>query len=302
MFRLTRHSAVQLSLQQLIDCQGFALHTPGWQRLTSAEQAGSHVSRLRGRGMEFDEVRQYQAGDDVRSIDWRVTARTGTPYTKIYREERDRPVVIVIDLSASSFFGSCDKLKAMMAAELAAILGWQAHKQHQRIGLLIQQGQQSHWLRPQSQRSRWLANLQALCDCYSAQLTEPPAQTQTLSESLEFLSRTCRSGYQLHLISDFYALSKPDQIHLSRLSQHNQLSAWQVTDPMEYQLPVTQQLTPLAIRQAQVSGELPLADRQFRQNYQAAANARQAHIEQSLRSGPITFHRISTESDWQDYV
>jgi uncharacterized protein (DUF58 family) len=302
MFELQRRSAVELNLQQLIDCQGFAIQTPAWRRLASAEQAGNQLSRQRGRGMEFEEVRQYQAGDDIRSIDWRVTARTGTPHTKIYREERDRPVVIALDLSASSFFGSRDKLKAMMAAELSAILGWRAHKGGQRIGILIQRGAGRVWLRPQAQRSRWLANLQLVCEHYAEQINDTSRQPAPLTQSLDFLNHNCRSGYQLHLISDFYALSDVDAVHLTRLAHHNQLTAWQVTDPLEFELPSQATATPLKVAHSSGLGQLPLGDAAFRQRYALAAQTRQAFIERHLRSGLMTYHHISTASDWPDYV
>src|SRR5690606_19102976 len=100
-------------------------------------QAGALLSRHKGRGMEFDEVRQYQAGDDIRSIDWRGAARTGSPHTKLYREEQERPVILLVDFSPSMLFGTQLLLKSIQAAHIAASLAWSTIQQGDRVGAIV---------------------------------------------------------------------------------------------------------------------------------------------------------------------
>mgnify|MGYP003867539183 FL=1 len=103
----------------------------------SRPQTGQHMSRFKGRGMEFAEVRVYQPGDDVRSIDWRVTARRQTPHTKIFNEERERPLLVVCDQSQSQFFGSQYTFKSVRAAEVAALFSWTALEHNDRVGGIV---------------------------------------------------------------------------------------------------------------------------------------------------------------------
>ncbi|MBE9568426.1 MAG: DUF58 domain-containing protein, partial [Proteobacteria bacterium] len=102
-----------------------------------AKQGGAYLSSFKGRGMEFDESRIYQAGDDIRNMDWRVTARTGTAHTKVFREERERPVLLWLDLNASMMFATRNKFKSVIATELASLIAWSAARNNDRIGGLI---------------------------------------------------------------------------------------------------------------------------------------------------------------------
>jgi uncharacterized protein (DUF58 family) len=110
---------------------------------------GGYGSRFRGRGLEFQEVRAYQAGDDIRNMDWRVTARTGKPHTKIFEEEREKPVFLVVDNSASMHFGSRVTFKSVVAAKAAAILAWSAAANHDRVGGIVYSDSSFNELRPQ---------------------------------------------------------------------------------------------------------------------------------------------------------
>ncbi len=127
-------------------------------------RAGGYLSGFKGRGMDFEEVRAYQPGDDVRLIDWRVTARTGKPFTKIFHEERERPVFIVVDLSATMFFGTKTAFKSVIAAKVAALIAWAAVKNGDRVGGIFYGGENCHELRPKSRNRGVLPFLKLLCE------------------------------------------------------------------------------------------------------------------------------------------
>ncbi len=127
---------VSVELNELIALQRYARRV-NYKPLYSAVQAGNHLSKLRGRGMDFAEVRNYQAGDEIRHMEWRVTARTGRPHVKIYQEERERPVVILTDFNPSMYFGTRIAFKSVVAARMAAMIIWTAVKQGDRVGGLF---------------------------------------------------------------------------------------------------------------------------------------------------------------------
>ena len=133
-----REHSIELSLQQLIACQYWAKESiPLPHKKTRAHLVGGHLSPFKGRGMEFSEVRQYQAGDDIRTIDWRVTARTGKVHTKIFQEERERPVYIVTDLQDTMFFGSKNRFKSTLACLHSARAFWAAFNSGNRVAGLF---------------------------------------------------------------------------------------------------------------------------------------------------------------------
>jgi len=142
------------------------------QGMAKGMLAGPYRSLIKGRGMEFDEVRHYQAGDDVRAIDWRVTARTGSTHTKVFKEEKERPVLLLVDFSDSMIFGSQLLLKSVQAAHLAAQLAWQAKQRGDRIGAVIFNQHQHQELRPKGRSSGVLALIHQLQQLHQQQWTE----------------------------------------------------------------------------------------------------------------------------------
>lgn len=203
-------------------------------RSAQSKLAGSYLARSKGRGMEFDEVRHYQAGDDVRTIDWRVTARTGRAHTKLFREERERPVFILTDLSETMRFGSTLLLKSVQAAHLAALLGWHCKAQGDKLGGLVFSEQQHVLLKPLGRSKGVLRYLQALLDVHQQQQTN---QGMTLANALAELRRVLRPGSLLYILSDFNQLDDEALRHLQVLKQHNEIHCCQFSDPLELNLP-----------------------------------------------------------------
>lgn len=298
MFSLNRLSPVELQLEQLLQCRFIAFQPQKHQQGVNSLQAGTFLSRQRGRGMEFDEVRQYQQGDDIRHIDWRVSARTGKIHSKLFREEHDRPVIIAVDLNTSMFFGSKDKLKAMMACELAAIIGWHSIEMHQRTGLQLIAREVTNSALTQQKRG-WLEALNQLLKCYASQLEDLPSLTHK-DNALYELQHNCPTGTEVHVISDFYHYQKQDFIQLSQINQHNILSLWQITDPFEFKLPETIRGR-LPIKRANNHGWLNGQSKHFRKKYQLLAQTRQEHLIQICQQYALPHHFISTAEDWDAY-
>ncbi|MPW28630.1 DUF58 domain-containing protein [Agarivorans sp. B2Z047] len=301
---ISRQSPVSLQIEQLIEARAIHLNMPPWRQVSSSRH-GNRLSKVRGRGMEFDEVRHYQPGDDIRCIDWRVTARTGKTHTKLFREDREHPVFIFLDLSHSMYFGSGDKLKSVFASELAACLGWNAQQLGERVALTLHLGEQAHNQKPAASKTHWLAQLQSIVDVHNQQfaaLSEQQLQDSSPTHNLETLCQLVKTGYQVHLISDFYHFDKAASLHLQRLASHNQVFAWQISDPLEQQLPKAHTAMQLQVSNGNSEGYLQPDNKAFRQQFKRLANLRQQQIEQMLQQARIPHQHFSTALEWQDYA
>ena len=201
-------------------------------------QAGSTVSKHRGRGIDFSEVRAYQPGDDVRTIDWRVTARKNKPHTKVFREERERLTMIVVDQTQSMFFGSQVRLKSVAAAELAALGAWQALRHNDRVGGVII-GNHSYAAHKPYRNVKSVARLLAdLCTMNQAlQRGAPHPPAQHFADALAQIRRLARNNYRIYFISDFQPIGDHWRDAFRSLSRHNEVIAVRVYDPLERDLP-----------------------------------------------------------------
>ncbi len=209
-----------------------------------AVQSGQYLSSFRGRGMEFDEVRPYQAGDDVRTLDWRVMARTGKPHTKLFREERERAVLLWVDNRASMFFATRGAFKSVMAARAAALLAWAAVKQGDRVGGLIFSEQQHEELRPQGGKHAVLHLIQRLVELEQAAWLQRKTQphdaavtSEAALQSLLRLRRVARPGSLVVLLSDFREVDDRCELHLAQLARHNDVVMFFIYDELEATLP-----------------------------------------------------------------
>jgi uncharacterized protein (DUF58 family) len=226
---------VKVSLKTLVDLARFAAGFPPSGSRIRAFQGGSYVSRFKGRGMEFDETRLYQPGDDLRTIDWKVTARTGKPHTKIFREERERPVFVSVDNRSAMHFATRSVFKSVQAAKLAALLAWTAEYHGDRIGGQIFSDRDCRELKPQNGKRAVLHFLHALTDrSVQGQPGEYPFE-----QVLARLVKHARPGSRVYLISDFRGLSEAAETHLSRIAEHCDVVLFFVFDALEQSLPAT---------------------------------------------------------------
>ena len=201
-------------------------------------QTGAYVSRFRGRGMEFDESRPYQPGDDPRSIDWRVTARSTTAYTKLFREERERPVLIAVDLRSNMHFATQGCFKSVNASRAAALLSWAAHHRGDRLGGLIFGDTTHRELKPRLGRRAALRFVHELVEHADWVQRDSDARNEdALTQAMSALRRVSRPGSLVVVISDFAGFSRAAQSYLSSVARHSEVLAVFLSDPLERELP-----------------------------------------------------------------
>ena len=226
---------ISVELNELIDLRRFA-SKPQYKPKGQGVRSGAWQSVIRGRGMDFAEVRNYQAGDEVRHMEWRVTARTGKPHVKLYQEERERPVILLTDFNPSMYFGTRIAFKSVIAARLAALIAWTAIKEGDRVGGLIFSGQKHQEYLPRGREYGVLPYLSGLCE-YSQQKPAILDDTTPLSAMLMRSRRVIRPGSTLVIISDCYQLDSDSERHLRRLAQHNLVLLYHICDPLELEPP-----------------------------------------------------------------
>ncbi len=234
----TGDDIVRVKLSTLIGLNRDAASLPLISNSVKAQLSGGHLSSFRGRGMEYHESRPYQPGDDIRSIDWRVTARSGQTHTKIYREERERPVLLWVDLSRSMFFGTQVCFKSVLASRLAALMAWNSVQHGDRLGYLIFSEQQHVEHRPRRGKPAVLQFIQQLVAHRAWEMDD--AQDDERNPGLHALQRlrqVTRPGSLLILISDFRFLNSECRGQLVELSRHNDVVMIHAYDPLEKVLP-----------------------------------------------------------------
>lgn len=227
---------VHVTLASLVSLHKAARSLPALPRAIRATGGEGYLSPFRGRGMEYDESRPYQSGDDVRSLDWRVMARTGRPHTKVYREERERPVFCLVDYRSRMFFGTRGVFKHVLAAQLAALVAWRAVINGDRVGSVVFSDNEHHELRPGRGR---VATMQLLQQLEAAQEwpRSPENAGTAINSALARLRRLAKPGSQLMLFSDFSGLDETGCAHLAGMSRHNRISLFVISDPIEEELP-----------------------------------------------------------------
>ena len=240
------------------------------RRLVDGAFAGEYHSVFKGRGMEFAEVREYVPGDDVRTIDWNVTARTGHPFVKQYVEERELTVMLLVDLSASGQFGSSTRLKSEIASELCAVLTLSAIRNNDKVGLILFTDRIERYIAPQKGRNRALQVIRELLTF------EPQGRGTDLGHALEYLHKVCRRRSVTFLISDFLARDYERPLRL--VHKRHDLIPICVADPREMELP---DVGLIMLRDLE-SGEHALVDtgsaavrRAYRERREDAARGRQ---------------------------
>jgi uncharacterized protein (DUF58 family) len=201
--------------------------------------AGRHASRLRGRGLNFDEIRQYQVGDDIRQIDWKATLRTRKTQSRVYTEERERTVLLLVDQRITMFFGSVRNMKSVTAAEAAALAAWRVLGQKDRVGAIVFNDSSTSVVRPQRSRSTVMRILRAVIEQnhslrHDVRIRSIPAM---LNETLAQCERLAKHDCLVCLISDAAGHDDETERLLTRIAQHNDVIVVFVFDPLEAELP-----------------------------------------------------------------
>ena len=235
MSALKASDGVRISLSDLIGLREEARRLDIAPRCkVLATRSGGHLSRFRGRGMEFDESRVYQSGDDVRNMDWRVTARAGTPHVKLFREERERPLWLLVDLGPSMRFGTRVAFKSVVAARAAALLAWAAADKSDRVGGLVFD-ETRHFERRPAARTRGLLPLLNALAVNPIQGGE--AGHAGITEAAGHLAQLVRPGSLVFVLSDFAGVTPGRSAWLAQLGRENEVVLVHVRDPLEEMAP-----------------------------------------------------------------
>ena len=263
-------------------------------RMVNASFAGQYESVFKGRGMQFDEVREYTPGDDIRSIDWNVTARTGKAYIKRFVEEREMTVMFAVDLSASGDFGTVNKIKNELAAEFCAVLAFAATKNNDKVGLVIFTDQIELFIPPKKGSRHVLRLIRELL------YFKMPKRKTNIPLAIDYLHRVMRKKATVFLVSDF--IETDFQKPLGLLNKKHDVISVCVNDRAEMALP---KVGMIEVQDAE-SGEVMLIDTlwsRFQKQYSASASERFEGLKAKLRSINVDCINISTDKAYiQDLV
>ncbi|MBU1331212.1 MAG: DUF58 domain-containing protein [Gammaproteobacteria bacterium] len=255
---------------------------------------GLHHSKLRGRGVDFDQVRVYQAGDDVRTIDWRVTARTQEPHTKLFHEERERPIYILVEQSPRLFFGSALMFKSVLAAQAAALIGWAALGHNDRIGGLVFGDQEHHEIKPRRSKQSLLQLLSRLVRANQALSPETPLNRDSFGLALRRAREVLRPGSLVVVLCDERTLGDSSEQQLILLARHTDLLLLPLSDPLDHVLPAAGLLR-FAERGARLELDTHQAD--LRQAYREQGEARQARWQRLAQKLGVPLLPLSTRAE-----
>lgn len=259
-----------VSLRDLLKMEhlskGFSL-LASKQRVRSV-LGGKHASKLRGRGLDFEEVRNYVPGDDIRNIDWKVTARTQKTHSRVYSEEKEKPTLIVVDQSKSMFFGSVKKTKSVVAAELAALTAFKVLKEGDRVGGIVFADQGIDIVYPKRDRKNILRFLEKIVMRNHELLDSEPIEfDKALTETLAKVKNIVTHDFLVVVISDFQRY-RPEVIKfITRISHHNDVILAKVFDPMERSVPKKKLIAGSGEKQLLIDGESTGLRKEFKANF-----------------------------------
>lgn len=263
--------------------------------------SGRHASKLRGRGLNFEELRNYLPGDDTRNIDWKVTARTGTPYVRVYTEEKDRTVWLLIDQRIGMFFGSKDRMKSVVAAEVAAISAWRVLSVGDRVGALVFNDSEISVVPPHRSRERVMQILKQVVEKNHALSSDHDQKPDAgkLNEALKQVSILARHDCLVCLITDGDGINTETRKHITRLSEHNDVLTAFIYDPLEKDLPAAGRLR-FADGEGQV--EADTSSKKLRNSFEQDFNQRLEWIQSASRRFSIPVLALQTTLPVSDQI
>lgn len=291
----TGDDIVRVKLSTLIALNRDARSLPLISNSVKAQMVGGHLSAFRGRGMEYHESRPYQPGDDIRAIDWRVTARSGLTHTKIYREERERPVLLWLDLSRSMFFGTRNCFKSVLASKLAALLAWSSVQHGDRLGYLVFSEQQHIEFRPTRGKRSALQFIQQLVAHSAWNMADDNESEQKAGvKALTRLRQVTRPGSLVILVSDFRFLDADCRGQLVELSRHNDVVMIHTYDSFERVLPPPGYYR---VTDGSSSIDINTASKKLRERYRERYDQHQQALERLCNELGLYLIDIATDDD-----
>ena len=265
------------------------------QQPVTSVLSGRYASRLRGRGLNFEELRRYQPGDDIRTMDWKVTARTRSPHVRVYTEEKDRAILLLVDQRINMFFGTRDRLKSVTAAELAAIGGWRALDVGDRVGAFIFNDSESIEIVPQRSRQNVMQILGGIVR-FNHQLSaqsEVEPNGEMLNTILEKACRVATHDFLIVLISDFFGADERTTRLVTELATHNDVLAFLPYDPIR----LTPGRQPITVSDGRARMEMDFSRAKVRDKIAADFQEEQDQIQHFLRKLSVPLLMISNQGD-----
>lgn len=286
---------VDLSHGELIDI-GKLLTFNTKNCYTKSSHSGARRTKIRGQGMDFDQIRQYQFGDDIRSIDWKSSARLQKTYIKTYKEERQRPIFLLIDLNNSMLFASKKAFKSVVSARLATLFAFLALKLNDKIGVIIYSQNHHFELKPKSPKTAINLLIGALVELHAKALQEidnnrPKAHPNTFEFALSRLNHATKSGSLAIIISDFFDFDVAAQTWVQRLSKRNQVWLNFVYDPLEQAPPKADDYW---VNQGGNTQRMSLIGKKNRQIYQDFFTEKLEFLTQFAKNNQIQLRQIPT--------
>ena len=262
--------------------------------------SGRYASRLRGRGLNFEEIRRYLPGDDIRTMDWKVTARTRIPHVRVYTEEKDRAVVLIVDQRINMFFGTRDKLKSVTAAELAALGAWRTVEVGDRVGAVIFNDTELVDVRPQRSQKTIMSILGTVVRMNHALQADAEVEPNPdmLNRAVEKALQLVPHDALIVMISDYFGVNEQTERLTARMAEHNDVLALLIHDPIRLQ-PAEQQLT---VSDGALQMEIDFADKRVREKIVENYRDEQQHITRFLNRLAAPLLMVSNEGDVVDQV
>ncbi|WNC74153.1 DUF58 domain-containing protein [Thalassotalea psychrophila] len=255
--------------------------------------SGKNVSKLRGRGLNFEELRHYRPGDDIRSMDWKVTRRTGKPHIKVYTEERERNVYLVVNQSSSMFFGSTNKMKSVIAAEISALMAWKVTDSGDRIGAIIFNDTKVKVV-PAKRGKQHVVNVLTEVVKMNHQLKVGKGResnANSINEALIKLSHICGHNALIIIVGDGHGWDTKSTQLIKNIRQHNDVIACQIYDPLEQQLP---EMSNMVVSDGEKQIQFSSLNRNTQDKYRASIEQQENRFESATRKNRIPLLFLNT--------
>lgn len=289
------------SLEELLHMEVVSRHFSlrAKRQKVSSILGGKHASKLRGRGLDFEEVRLYNKGDDIRNIDWKVTARTKETHTRVYSEEKEKPALIIVDQSKSMFFGSEKRTKSVVAAEAAATLAFQVLKQGDRVGGVVFADEGTDYVLPKRDRRNILRFLEKIVTRNHELIDSNPIDFEaSLHDVIAKTRNIVTHDYLVIVISDFHRYSSKVIKYFKQLSQHNDVLIVKIFDPMERDIPNEKFIVANSRLQLPVEGKSKSLRKQFQEGFDTDLTAFQAE----MKKHRIPLFMLNTVDSLEDQI
>ncbi|MFT4848285.1 MAG: hypothetical protein ACI83B_000814 [Sediminicola sp.] len=290
---LNNNHKIFLTLENLLKFEWFSsvINLGTGKQKSNSILSGRYASRLRGRGLDFEEARPYIIGDDIRNIDWNVTAKTGSTHTKVFTEEKEKPAFIFVDQSTTMGFGSKNKTKAVIAGELASIIAHKIKKGGDRIGGMVYTGDSYELITPKRDSRNIIYFLQKIVDANQSIYKHKEVDFEnSLTEVIAKINNVVTHDFVVFIISDFHRYSDSVVQYLSELSLHNDIVLIKVFDELEEQMPSEKLVVSNKTYQINLNGK----DRKLKEKLETSFEDNYKNFKSELEKYKINIFKINT--------